>query len=294
MEFLQLVYFCRAAENENFAKTAREFNVPLASISQSVKRLEKEVGASLFDRSANGVKLNELGRIWYHSSKSSLLMLEDAKKKIKEEEVSGTIRLLVLSNRFMVRDAIGTFLKKHKNVSFVVDYYAKDTYDKYDLFITDNIDSSYVLNDYIFNVLIYDDIVLAVHKDHPLAQKEEILTENLENETFITLSKDSGLFAITRRILNKKKISLDFVYQCDDPDNVIKLVELGIGVAIVPKQAWSSLFTDNIRIKKMTGLAATHDKKRTLVARFANKYLPKSTREFLVELLETAENYKTY
>lgn len=294
MEFLQLVYFCSAAETENFAKTAREFNVPPASISQSIKRLEKEVGATLFDRSPNGVKLNELGRIWYHSSKSSLLMLEDAHKKIKEEEVSGTIRLLVVTNRYMVRDAIGSFLQKHKNVSFVVDYYAKDAYDKYDLFITDNVDSSYVLKDYTFNELINDDIVLAVNKNHPLAQKEEILTEDLENETFITLSKDSGLFTVSRRILNKKKIPLDSVYQCDDPENVIKFVEMGIGVAIVPRQAWHCIFTDNIRIKKMTGLVNGLYLKRAQVGRFANKYLPKSVREFLVELLETAEKYKTY
>ena len=47
MELLQLTYFCHAAETESFAKTAREMGVPAAGISQSVKRLETELGATL-------------------------------------------------------------------------------------------------------------------------------------------------------------------------------------------------------------------------------------------------------
>lgn len=80
MERLQLICFCHAAKTESFAQTAREYRVPAAGISQSIKRLENEIGASLFDRSANGVKRNKCGRILYKNAKSALSMLGDAKK----------------------------------------------------------------------------------------------------------------------------------------------------------------------------------------------------------------------
>ena len=65
MELLQLKYFCDAAETENFSLTAKKFEVPPSGISQTVKRLEEELGTELFIRGANRVSLNEQGRIFY-------------------------------------------------------------------------------------------------------------------------------------------------------------------------------------------------------------------------------------
>ena len=56
MELLQLMYFCDAAEEENFSHTAQKYQVPPSNISQSVKRLEAELGVKLFDRSANRIR----------------------------------------------------------------------------------------------------------------------------------------------------------------------------------------------------------------------------------------------
>ena len=56
---LQLTYFCSAAETESFAKTAQKYGILAQGVSQSVRRLEKELGVSLFDRYANRIVLNE-------------------------------------------------------------------------------------------------------------------------------------------------------------------------------------------------------------------------------------------
>ena len=81
MEILQLQYFCTAAETENFAEAGSLMNVPASSISQSVRRLEKELGVDLFDRKANSIELNQRGRAFYIQTKSGLNMLRDAKTK---------------------------------------------------------------------------------------------------------------------------------------------------------------------------------------------------------------------
>ena len=65
MELLQLLYFCDAAETQNFSGTARKYNVPTTGISQSIKRLEKELGVLLFDRTSNGISLNKRGKDFY-------------------------------------------------------------------------------------------------------------------------------------------------------------------------------------------------------------------------------------
>lgn len=45
MELLQLTYLFDAAETESFSRTAQRFTAPSSNISQSVKRLETELGA---------------------------------------------------------------------------------------------------------------------------------------------------------------------------------------------------------------------------------------------------------
>lgn len=296
MEILQLVYFCSAAETENFAETARKFNVPPASISQSIKRLEKDVGVTLFDRNKNGVKLNEFGRIWYHSAKTSLGLFEDAKKMINNEELRGTIKLLVLSDRFMVSDAIGSFMQKHKAVSFTVDYYKKNKYDSYDLIITDNVDTSYDLSNYVYSNLLEDDIVIAVHKDSPLAQKDGIAVEELEGYPLITLSEESGLFIMTRRIYNLRTVTLEPVYRCDDPQSVIDYVDSGIGISVVPRLAWKKLYTENVCLKsiecseRVDALGKLKQKKCKLL-RPKYRYMTRAVQVFVAELHETAEKY---
>jgi len=75
MELLQLRYFCDAAQTENFSQTAREYQVPTSNISQTIKRLESELGTELFHRRKNHIFLNEQGRCRIHSFRPGLCRL---------------------------------------------------------------------------------------------------------------------------------------------------------------------------------------------------------------------------
>ena len=50
MELRQLRYFQKVAEMENITLAAKHFLIPQPSMSQTISRLEKELGTSLFDR----------------------------------------------------------------------------------------------------------------------------------------------------------------------------------------------------------------------------------------------------
>ncbi|MBQ4556163.1 MAG: LysR family transcriptional regulator, partial [Clostridia bacterium] len=47
MELLQLKYFCAAAKAESFVSVANQYMVPPSSISHTIAKLEKELGAQL-------------------------------------------------------------------------------------------------------------------------------------------------------------------------------------------------------------------------------------------------------
>lgn len=282
MELLQLLYFCSAAETENFSETARKYGVPPTGISQSIRRLEKELGVELFDRNARVLKLNRRGKDFYLHAKSSLAMLEDGKRKACEEEVSGRINLLVKTHRFLVDKTVRAFKEKYEDVAFCVYYEQKADFDKYDLIITDSFPA--YKESYERRNLVNDEIVLALNKDHQLCNKDEIAVADLKNEKIISYTEDNGLYDITRLVCGREKFFPNFVMLIDDPVSIMSYVEMGMGIAMVPKIAFKSLFSDKICLKPIQ-----KTKRNTFVCYNKSKYMSKATKYFLDMLFEMVE-----
>ena len=83
MDLLQLTYFCSAAKTQNFSKTAELFFVPPSNVSQTVKRLETELGARLFVRESNKIALNETGKKFFNKISKALTLIEEGKAEVK-------------------------------------------------------------------------------------------------------------------------------------------------------------------------------------------------------------------
>lgn len=288
MDLLQLTYFCHAAETENFAKTARHFGVPAAGISQSIKRLENELGVSLFDRSPSSIRLNARGESFYLSTKSALSMLEDARKKARDEEVSGECRLLVMTCREVVGEAIRRFREKHKGVSFFISYDISEDVDKYDLIVTDNVPFR---QSYTTTPLLTDPILLAVSREHPLATRREVDIADLRNERFITTSKESGLFSITRRLCVKGSFVPEIAVETDDPRYIVKCIDANLGVGLVPALSWREILPESIVLIDVVGAKGGQKERPSMLLQNTKKYASKATRLFIEELKETANAY---
>lgn len=273
MEFLQLVYFCSAAETENFAKTAKDFNVPATGISQSIRRLEKELGVTLFDRTANQVKLNARGRLFYQNVRSGMDILEGAQRKVRDDGVEGTIHLLVKANRNLVLKTMARFLEKYKHVSFDMDLDPDGGLGKYDLIITDNF---YYREYYRRTGLLDETIVLAMPKNHPLAEKEDLTVADLKKEPFLCYHDGNGLNRLTNSICAKADFSPKIALLCDDLGSLARCIELGMGVALVPGIAFREFLSDKICLRDVSG-----SRRPTVVCYDKRKLMSTATRVFL-------------
>lgn len=247
MELLQLTYFCDAAECQNFSRTAARFGVPTSNISQSVKRLENELGVKLFTRQSNRVTLSEEGRVFYKDARRALRALDDARTHLAEltDEVRGEIRISIRSNRRIATLAIEEYKRLYPGVQIVVSHGEPRTNVDYDFIISG--DGS-LRGHNAGRLILTERILLAVDTASHLATFDSVEVASLSEERFVGFAEGSSLSALTDSICRGAGFIPNVAISTDDPYYVRKYVEMGLGIALVPEISWRGLFSDRIKL----------------------------------------------
>ena len=249
MELLQLRYFVTVAHVGNITKAAEKHNIPQPAMSQTIARLERELGnVRLFDRKNGRIYLNEQGKTFLSYAEKALQSIDDGVLALKnsEEHICGSIRILVTENRRFVLSCITEFSEKYPDVSFFVshDYYSQPE-DAFDLCIS----SMQVYRQMQSCIpLIREDIVVAVHQSNPLSQKSDVSLIELKNQIFITMPAHSALNSITYSRCRDCGFEPQVRYICDDPYFVRKYISENMGIALAPAVSWAGRFRDNTKV----------------------------------------------
>lgn len=248
MELLQLRYFMEAAETENFSQAARKFYVPPSAISQSIKRLERELGVNLFARQSNKIKLNENGILFAEKIKRALSLIDEAQKGVTSAGDTKKLNLSIYINRRIIMQTVEKFSKSYPDIEIITKYLSSPDNEQVDLAISDKpMWNSPMLRE----ELLREDILLAIHKSDPLSQKEVITSEMLAGKPFICTNEDSSLYSITKIICADMGFSPRIVIHSDDPYYIRKCIELGLGISLIPAISWRGQFSDQVVLRRI-------------------------------------------
>lgn len=246
MEILQLKYFCDAAQTQNFSKTAKKFLVPPSNISQTIKRLEKELETPLFERCTNKIKLNDAGLHFYKNAKTALELLENAKEFLKKSEKKETIKINIHICRRIVMDAIEDFRKIHPEISFITTHNNDQISDEFDIIVTDKeLDLPYS------KIKAAEENFLLAYNKNSFLLSNHISSSELEDLPFITMGSGNSIHENTLKICNNLSFAPHIVLQSEDPFYIRKCIELGLGISFVPELSWHGQFSKNIVLKNI-------------------------------------------
>ena len=230
MEMLQLRYFYESAKTESFAATAQHYMVPATSVSAAIKRLEKELGCALFDRTANRIRLNEQGKRLLQSLDVVFSELDSCTLSLsREQEDHREIKILVLSLRRIITDCIVHFKAMCPNIHFKIsfDHNAAEHQD-YDIIIDDTADK---YAQYNASVLCQAQIRMKVATSSALCGKPLTLRQ-LRDEPFVIMSENGRLHSILLRACKKAGFTPNIVVKANDLQCYHQFLAAGIGIGL--------------------------------------------------------------
>lgn len=123
--------FCEVVKYKNISKAAENMYISQSAVTQSIQKLEKILGSSLFFRNKQGVELTEEGKNLYEYVKDSIETMSNAEKVFSNyvNLEKGKIRISggdVLINVLILPTLID-FMKKYPNIEVSLTTYPTET-----------------------------------------------------------------------------------------------------------------------------------------------------------------------
>ncbi|MBQ8527135.1 MAG: LysR family transcriptional regulator [Lachnospiraceae bacterium] len=254
MNTKQLNYVLALARDKSFSQAAENLNISQPSLSQYIKKIEKEIGYELFDRTGSEVRLTEAGQIYLEAGKEILELERKMKNKFADLATykCGNIVVGVSPHRsvsFMPR-VVADFRRKYPGMQITLEERVGQELiegaekGEFDLCITTlPVD----LKKFSYENIMREEIVLAVSSETELYRTISSLARQqddteypvvdiklLDGYDFIVLGETQLLYRVLEKLSEKEKIAFNKAVECRSVESQLAMVKEGVGVALVP------------------------------------------------------------
>ena len=245
VELRNMLCFVTAAELGNFTKAAERLYISQSALSQSIKRLENELGVELFRRENNTVSLTRAGRIFLPEADSILQRSRLLRERMTELAGDGAEQLnfgiSTFYSRYFLPDIADCIRNSYPllRVNFIEDVSAN----------LENMVASGILDCCLAPLPATHDelqitpvrtetIYLALTRGHRLLDEyppdAPIQLERVAREKFVFLKPSQRFTALGMRLCADAGFAPDIIYETMNWDTLDALVARGIGIGFVP------------------------------------------------------------
>ncbi|GLU30624.1 LysR substrate-binding domain-containing protein [Trinickia caryophylli] len=245
MELQQLRYFVAVAETEHVARAAERLHISQSPLSRQIRQLESHLGLQLFERVRQRVRLTPAGKDFLVQARELLAQaarLEERARQVGKGEMCtvsiGYCEGVIHNGRLPA--ALRRFRAAYPHVKLKLA--AMRSGEQADALERSVIDVAFVYNlppprsaSFSSQLLSREPFVLALAHDHRLAQRREILPEELDGEPWIALPKSINPAARERFLAAcaASGFAPDIQFEVAQVSTTLGLVSAGLGAAVM-------------------------------------------------------------
>ncbi|MFD0903986.1 LysR family transcriptional regulator [Actinomadura sediminis] len=245
MELRQLEYFVAVTEEASFTRAAARLHVAQPGVSAQIRRLERELGQPLFDRSGRTVRLTEAGELVLPYARAALAAVHGARRSV--DELTGLLRGHVTIGTFDWVTALdlpgmlADFHRDHPDVEITVTQH--DSATLADELRAGRIDLAFLsIGDeppegLATEIVFEQDLVAAAAHGHPLSGRGTVTLRGLAEHDLISLPRGTGVRAVLDRACAAAGLRPRVAFEAGEPPVLAELAARGLGVAVVPESA---------------------------------------------------------
>ena len=286
LELYRIFYV--VAKNKHMTRASEELHISQPAISQSIKKLENQLGGTLFLRSNKGMELTEEGKMFYEYVKGALELINNAENEFTsfKDLSKGEIKIgcSATLTKLILMDVLKEFHKDYPNINInITNGLTKDLLNDLKLGKLDFV---------IYNESNVKETNLSLEKIKELKQgfiyneeffKDSINSfEDLNNYPLILQKQESNSRKLLDSIALENNVKLIPSMEVVSQDLITEFTNIGLGIGFsiinLAKRNFSNLKELNIN-KKMPNiniyLATNKSVSLTFASKMFIKYLKK-------------------
>lgn len=245
MELRQLEYFVTVVEEANFTRAAERLHVAQPGVSAQIRRLERELGEELLDRSGRTVRLTEVGAAVLPYARAALEAVSGARDVVAEFTglMRGHITVGMVSSisthEVDLPGLLSDFHRHHPAVEITLSEAGSGRL--LDGLQAGRLDVAFAglaadpPSGIDFQTITDEPLVAIVGLDDPLAGVDTITLRSLAARGLIGLPRGTGIRACVDDAFAAAGLSPHFAFEAGDPRLLAQLAGRGLGVAVLPE-----------------------------------------------------------
>lgn len=237
MDLKQLEYFSKVCKWNSFTQAAAELRVSQPSITNSIQKLEEELGVKLLERSTKKVSLTVEGELFYKRVLHILGNIETAVSEVKNTQLNIV--------KFGLPPLIGSklfpniFLEfNHAYPEVHLELFEEGSRRIRELLDEEQLELGFIIledeSDTLHTLpLTVQQMKVCLPPSHRLATEKQISFEQLSKEKFITLTEKYVQHHVLQHECSKYGFTPDIIFATDFVETAKALVSQGVGVTLL-------------------------------------------------------------